>query len=72
MRLWARRYGQLFAEWHLLADQQQVGAVNRGLFIAACGENLGDEEGMLERMEDEAVIGNRCAACKGIALRLED
>ena len=72
MAAWARRYGQLSVQWHLLAKESQVGAVNRGLFVAACGENLGDEEGMLERMDDESVIGNRCPACQGIALQSTD
>jgi hypothetical protein len=36
--------------------------------MAACGENLGDEERMLEPVEDESVIGNRCPACQAIAL----
>jgi hypothetical protein len=46
-----------------------IGAVNRGLLIAACGENLVDEERMVERIEDEAVVGNRCPSCQGMALR---
>jgi hypothetical protein len=67
MAQWARRHGQLFAEWHLLGAASR-GAVNRGQLVAACGENLGDEESMLERVDDESVIGNRCPACQGIAL----
>jgi hypothetical protein len=67
MTRWARRYGQVFAQWHVLGAAAS-GAVNRGQLIAECGENLGDEEGMLERVDEESVIGNRCAACQGIAL----
>jgi hypothetical protein len=67
MALWARRHGQLFAQWHLMGAAS-TGAVNRGILTAACGENLGDEEAMLERVEDESVVGNRCPACQGIAL----
>jgi hypothetical protein len=67
MASWARRYGQLFAQWHLLGAAT-TGAVNRGILTAACGENLGDDEAMLERVEDTSVVGNRCAACQGIAL----
>lgn len=69
MTRWARRHGQVFAQWHLLGAAS-AGAVNRGLLMAACGENLGDEESMLERVEDESVVGNRCPACQGIALGL--
>lgn len=68
MALWARRYGQLFAQWHLLGAPS-TGAVNRGYFTAACGETLGDEERAIEQVEDESVVGSRCAACQGIALR---
>jgi hypothetical protein len=50
------------------AGPASAGAVNRGILTAACGENLGDEESMLERVEDESVVGNRCPACHGIAL----
>jgi hypothetical protein len=57
----------VFAEWHLLGAAS-TGAVNMGQLIAACGENLGDEETMLERVEDKSVIGNRCHACQAIAL----
>ena len=69
MARWARRHGQLFAEWHLLG-QASTGAINRGQFVAECGENLGDDEAMLERVDDESVIGNRCAACQDVVLRL--
>ncbi len=67
MAPWARRHGQLFAQWQLLGAPS-TGAVNRGILTAAGGENLGDEESMLERVEDDSVIGNRCPACQGIAL----
>ena len=67
MTRWARRHGQVFAQWHLLGAPS-TGAVNRGLLTAACGENLGDEERAIERVEDESVVGNRCPACQGIAL----
>lgn len=65
---WARRHGQLFAEWHLLELAPQAGAVNRGMFVTACGESLGDEEFMLERVDAESALGSRCSACQGIAL----
>jgi hypothetical protein len=65
---WARRHGQLFAEWHLLELAPQAGAVNQGIFVAACGESLGDEEFMLERINEASAVGNRCSACQGIAL----
>jgi hypothetical protein len=65
---WARRHGQLFAQWHLLELAPQAGAINRGMFVAACGESLGDEEFMLERGEVEPAVGDRCSACQGIAL----
>ncbi len=65
---WARRHGQLYAAWHLLELAPQAGAVNRGMFVAACGESLGDEEFMLERVEDASVVGDRCPACREIAL----
>jgi len=67
MSLWARRHGQVFAEWHVLGGASS-GAVNEGQLVAACGENLGDEEAMIERVEGESVIGNRCHACQAIAL----
>jgi hypothetical protein len=52
--------------WHLLGAASR-GAVG-GQFVAACGENLGDQEAMLERVDDESVIGNRCSVCQAIAL----
>ncbi len=67
MAAWGRRHGQLFAEWHLLGDAS-TGAINRGQLVAACGENLGDQESMVERVDDESVVGNRCSACQDIAL----
>jgi hypothetical protein len=67
MALWARRHGQLFATWHLLGPAS-AGAVNRGILTAECGENLGDEERMLERVDEESVIGSRCSAWQGVAL----
>ena len=67
MNPWARRYGQLFAQWHLLGAAS-TGAINRGNLTAACGENLGDEEAMLERVDDDAMVGDRCPACQAIAL----
>lgn len=67
MASWARRHGQWFALWHLLGAAS-TGAINKGFLTAACGENLGDEERAVERVEDESVVGNRCAACQAIAL----
>jgi hypothetical protein len=66
MNSWARRYGQLFAQWHLLGTAS-TGAINRGILTAACGENLGDEEAMLERVHVDAVVENRCPVCRAIA-----
>ncbi len=66
MTQWARQRGDVLAEWHLLGDPRQT---NAGLVIAACGTNLGDDWSKLERVEDESVVGNRCAVCQGIALR---
>ena len=67
MNPWARRYGQLFARWHLLGAAS-TGAINRGNLTAACGEDLGDEEAMLERVDDDAMVDHRCPACQAIAL----
>ncbi len=66
MSQWARRRGDLLAEWHLLGDPRQT---NAGRVIAACGTNLGDDWSKLERDDDETIVGNRCAACQGISLR---
>jgi hypothetical protein len=57
----------VFAEWHLFGAASS-GAVNKGQLLAACGENLGDAERMIERVEDGSVIGNRSHACQVIAL----
>lgn len=62
--VWARRR-RLFAEWHLLAVGRPAGR-SVGV-LAACGENLGESDP--ERVDDESVVGNRCAACQGLALR---
>jgi hypothetical protein len=66
MTQWARQRGDFIAEWHLLGEPRQTGA---GVIVAACGLSLGEEWSRLERIEDECVVGNRCAACQGIALR---
>ncbi len=66
MNRWARTRGDLLAEWHLLGEPRQN---IRGIVVAACGLSLGDDWTKLERMEGESVVGNRCAACQGIALR---
>ncbi len=64
---WARRYGQLFAQWHLLGAPS-TGAINRGILTAACGENLGDDEAMLERVGNDSIVDDRCPACEAIGL----
>ena len=51
--------------WHLPTLDPPKGP-QRGV-VTACGENLGESE--LDWDRDETVIGNRCPACQGVALR---
>ena len=62
---WARRRDDFLAQWHLLGEPRQN---VRGLVLTAYGTNLGDDWSKLEQDEDQSVVGNRCAACQGIAL----
>jgi hypothetical protein len=62
MSQWARERYNFAAEWHLLGRPCQMGA---GVIVAACGLSLGEDPSKLDRIEDESVIGNRCAACQG-------
>jgi hypothetical protein len=59
MHLRARQRETLLADWHLLGEPRQT---VRGLIVAACGQSLGEDWTKLERIEDESVVGNRCAA----------
>lgn len=66
MTHWARQRDNFAAQWHLLGEPRQN---VRGLIVTACGTSLGDDWSKLEGDDDETVVGNRCAACQGIALR---
>jgi hypothetical protein len=70
MALWARRDGQVFAPWHLLGAASTE-PVDKGTVTAACGQNLAHEVSMLERVDFEWLIGDRCPACEGVRWRTE-
>jgi hypothetical protein len=60
---WARRRGDVLAQWHLL--EPQPWAADQGVFLAACGQSLGDQRHRLERLDGPAIDG-RCPACQAI------
>lgn len=65
MGRWVRKWGDDFGEWHLLGEPP-LWAVDRGVFVGACGQPLGDTGNRLQRVEEATVIGGRCAACDGV------
>jgi hypothetical protein len=59
---WVRKRGDVFGVWHLRGEPP-LWAVDRGLFVAACGLPLGDRSARLERVDEDTMFGTRCPAC---------
>lgn len=65
MARWVRKRGDVFGLWHLRGEPP-LWAVDRGLFVAACGMPLGDRSGRLERVDEGTMFGSRCPVCDGM------
>jgi hypothetical protein len=60
---WVRKPGEVFAQWHL-PGEAPVWAIDRGLFVAACGQSLGDSA-RLEQAHEDTRFGSHCLTCGG-------